>query len=416
MNLIGDLFNLLYNLLTIVDSWINEHILTASWMPDWLAYVGYALVRMGVILGAVITLVLLYIYLERRVVARFQVRIGPNRVGPFGLLQGFADVLKLMTKEVITPTRSDHFLHMLAPVIAIIPSFLALAVLPFGPGSILANLNVAVLYLFAISTAGTLSVLMAGWSSNNKYSMFGGMRMVAMTLSYEVPMVLSLLGVVMITQQMSLGGIVDWQHQHGWLILYQPVAAALFLLCGLAELGRAPFDLIEGESEITAGYHAEYGGMEFAMLFLREYIDAIVISILVATLFLGGWDTRLFGWQPFGQDLDVFGLIPPYVMLILKAIFVFFFIMWGRATFPRIRIDQVLSFSWKFLLPIALVNVFLTAAFVLIANEVGGTNEAAFVGTLIVLAGIVNTAACVAVLVVWQNMFLGRKWVLQPMV
>jgi NADH-quinone oxidoreductase subunit H len=405
--LIGDIWSFIYYLPSEVGRFVDSQVLPL--LPDWLGYVLYALVRMGVILGFVIVTVLVYIYLERRVVARFQVRLGPNRVGPFGLLQGFADVLKLLTKEIITPARGDRTLHTLAPIIAVIPSILALVVIPFAPGAVLADINVAVLFLFAISTAGTLAVLMAGWASNNKYALLGGMRMVAMTISYELPLILSVLGVVMITQSMSLGEIVRWQSANGWLALYQPVGMLLFFLGGLAELGRSPFDIIEGESEITAGYHAEYGGFQFAMLFLREYIDTIVISALVATLFLGGWDTSFLGWRPFGVDL--FGFIPPYVILPLKSVFVFFFIMWFRATLPRVRIDQVMAFSWKFLLPVALVNIFLTAVLVLAIDSLFGTNPLP-----LLLLFLVNAVVTIIMIVIWQNRMVGKRWALQPMV
>lgn len=289
------------------------------------------------------------VWVERKVVARFQDRLGPNRLGPFGLIQPFADVLKLLIKENIYPNGADLFLFNLAPIIALATVLLLWAVIPIAPTVIGADVNVAVLYLVAIGAFGTLGIFMAGWASKNKFALLGALRMVAQMLSYEVPMVLAMLIPVLLARSMGTQAIVNAQYP--WYIIVAPLAAIIFLISSIAELGRAPFDLSEGESEIVAGFHIEYTGMKFGLFYAGELLHAVTISAIFATLFLGGWQ------GPWVDQVPFLGV----VYLLIKAFIIYFVIMWVKYSFPRLRIDQMLGFSWKFLTPIALLVLIVTA-------------------------------------------------------
>jgi NADH-quinone oxidoreductase subunit H len=306
----------------------------------WIHFVVFAVIIIAFVLAFVIG----FIWFERRAMARMQARLGPNRVGPFGLLQPIADAVKVLMKEDITPGCADKPVHWLAPIIAFAPVMMIFAVVPFTDGAVLSDLNVGVLYFVAISSISSVGVFMAGWGSNNKYTLIGAMRDVASVVSYEIPIVISLVGVVLLAGTMSLNGIV--QSQHIPYILMQPLGFIVFFLAGSAEINRAPFDLLEADSEIVAGFHTEYSGMKFALFYLVEYAEALVLSAIVSTLFLAGWK------GPF---------LPPWLWFLIKIIVIFFLIVWIRTTVPRIRIDQLMSFAWKFLLPLALINLVVTA-------------------------------------------------------
>ena len=296
-----------------------------------------------------IGLVIFTVWLERKVAGRIQDRLGPNRVGPYGIFQTVADAIKLLTKELITPAGADKVPYNIAPVFSVLGVLLIWAVVPFTTNAIASDLNVAVLYIVAVGAFGVLAVLMAGWSSNNKYALLGALRVVAQTISYEVPLVLSLLVPVMLAGTMSTQGIVEAQPI--WYIVYVPVAAFVFFVSSLAEVGRPPFDLLEAESELVAGFHIEYSGMRFAMFFLAEFMHAFAISALTAVLFLGGWR------GPWVQQYPTLG----FVYLGIKTMVVYFVVMWVRCTVPRVRIDQMLNLNWKFLVPLSLVNVLMVA-------------------------------------------------------
>jgi NADH-quinone oxidoreductase subunit H len=290
------------------------------------------------------------VWVERKVVARFQDRLGPNRLGPFGLIQPLADVIKLLIKEDITPRGADRVVFNLAPIMALASVLLLWAVIPFAPTLLGADVNVAVLYIVAVGALGTLGVIMAGWASNNKYALLGAFRTVAQMVSYEIPMVIVLLVPVILARSMGLQAIVDGQ-AGVWYILLAPIAALIFLVSSIAELGRAPFDINEAESEIVAGFHIEYTGMKFGLFYAGELLHALTVSALFSTLFLGGWR------GPFAEQVPILGV----VYLFLKAFVIYWVIMWIKYSFPRLRIDQMLSFSWKFLTPLSLVLVITTA-------------------------------------------------------
>ncbi|WP_019535648.1 NADH-quinone oxidoreductase subunit NuoH [Paenibacillus ginsengihumi] len=310
----------------------------------------------GVVLLLVILGFVTYaIYFERKVIGWMQLRIGPNRVGPLGLLQTVADVTKLLIKEDTIPKKADRELFILAPVIAFIPSFVVVAAIPFAPQLMSADLNIGVLYYVALSGISTIGIVLGGWASNNKYALLGGMRSAAQMISYEIPLVISVVGVVMMTGSMNLRVIVEQQaggFWH-WNFLPQIIGFAVFIVAAVSELNRTPFDLPEAESELVAGYHVEYSGFRFAFFMLAEYVYVFAIAGLTASLFLGGWQAPF----PF------LSFIPGIVWFLLKFSFVVFFLFWLRATMPRIRVDQLMGLGWKVLLPLALANIFVTAIY-----------------------------------------------------
>jgi len=309
---------------------------------------------------------LFLVYAERKVCAFMQNRLGPNRVGPFGIFQTIADLFKLLFKELVPIKNADGFLFNLAPFIVIIASFMAIAAIPFAKGLHAIDLNIGVLYVIAVSAMGVIGVLLAGWSSNNKYSLIGAMRSGAQIVSYELSVGLSIITIVILAGSMQLSEIVEAQRA-GWFIFKGHIPAfiafIIFLISSTAETNRGPFDLAEAESELTAGYHTEYSGIKFAFFFLAEYINMFIVASIAATVFLGGWMPFHVGhWNGFNHVMD---FIPPFVWYIGKTFFVIFMMMWFKWTFPRLRIDQLLTLEWKYLLPINLVNVLIMAFIVL---------------------------------------------------
>ena len=305
--------------------------------------VTYAVIILGMLLGAV-TFAILF---ERKVIGYMQVRIGPNRHGPWGLLQTVADVMKLLMKEDIIPSQVDRKVFMIAPVIAFAPSYMILATIPWSHNILGANLNIGVLYFVGISSITTIGVLMGGWSSNNKYSLMGALRGVAQMISYEIPLVLAIIGVVILAGSLNLNDIVLAQQNMGiWFIIPQFLGFVIYMIAAIAELNRSPFDLPEAESELVSGYHTEYSGFRMAFFFLAEYVYAIAISALATVLFLGGW---------LGP------ILPGIVWFLLKMCLFMFIWFWLRATMPRVRVDQLMSFGWKVLIPLALLNIVITA-------------------------------------------------------
>ncbi len=320
-------------------------------LPPVLLDIIMMLMIVGAVTGFLIINALWIIYYERKLSARIQIRRGPNRVGPIGLFQTVADTIKLLIKEDITPKKADKVLFLIAPFIIFVPPMLVLLVIPFGKGLIPADLNIGILYVLAITGLAVIGLLTAGWSSNNKYSLIGGMRSAAQVVSYEIPMLIVILGVVVMAGSLQMGEIVAAQSGgiSKWFVFPQIIGFILFLIAGNAEINRAPFDLPEGESELVSGFITEYSAMRFAMFFLAEYTNIFLVSAIAVTLFLGGWQGPL---------------LPPFVWFIIKTYFVVTILMWVRWTFPRIRVDHLMEFSWKYLIPIALVNLVITAALV----------------------------------------------------
>lgn len=304
----------------------------------------------GALATGVLLLTFFLIWVERKVLARLQDRLGPNRVGPFGLLQTIADALKLLTKEVIVPAGADKLIYYIAPPLTVMSVVGLWAVMPLAPNLVGTDINVGVIYLVSIGAIGTLAIMLAGWSSNNKYALLGAFRSVAMLISYEVPMVLALLIPTMLAGSMGMVAIVEGQREM-WFVVLAPLAAFLFFTSSMAEAGKAPFDLLEAESEIVAGYNIEYSSMAFGMFFVGEFLHGFTLAALTVTLFFGGW---------LGPGVDQYAWLG-LVYFGLKTAVVYFVVIWIRGTLPRLRIDQVNAVNWKFLVPLALVVVVLTA-------------------------------------------------------
>ena len=305
-------------------------------------------------------LMLFTIWLERKIIARIQDRLGPNRVGPYGLFQTVADLLKLLGKEVLIPSGADRFVFIIAPFLVVMSVVGLWAVVPFAPTLFGTDINVGVLYTVSIGSIGTLGIMMAGLSSNNKYALLGAFRTVAMMLSYAVPMILALLVPTLLASSMGLVEIVKAQESI-WFIFLAPIAMLIFFISSVAEVGRAPFDLLEADSEIVAGFHIEYSGLAFGMFFVAEFLHAFTISALTATLFLGGWQ------GPGAETYPILG----FIYFLIKTSFVYFVVIWFRGTFPRVRIDQLNNLNWKFLVPLALATVIVAAVVDKIALEQG---------------------------------------------
>jgi NADH-quinone oxidoreductase subunit H len=299
------------------------------------------------------------VYMERRVAAFIQCRVGPNRVGPKGLLQTAADIGKLLSKEFTWNKYWDKFPYLLAPVLIFVPPFLLYAVLPFGEKMVAIDMNIGVFYFAAVASLSSIILWSGGWASNNKYSLIGAMRVVAQMVSYELPLVLALLGVIMITGTLNMSEIVNAQ-QNVWFIFTQPLAFLIYFVAGLAETNRTPFCLVEGESEIIAGPYTEYSSMGFAMFFLTEYASVMLISAMCTVAFLGGW------LAPFGLTF-----IPSWLWFFLKMYLMIFVFMWVRWTYPRLRVDQLMGFGWKVLIPLCLANIFVTGVGMYIYRAIG---------------------------------------------
>jgi len=345
----------------------------------------------GVVSVAAPASLIVLTWLERKIIGRIQKRIGPNRAGPFGWFQAVADMIKMFTKEDITPADADRLPYNLAPALIVISAILIFAVIPFAPGFVGAELNVGVLYIVAVGSIGTLGILVAGWASNNKYSLLGGYRVVAMMLTYEIPMVMALLTVTLAAGSMSLVQIIEAQSGM-WYFVSLPVVFLIFLIAGVAEVGRSPFDLIEGESELIAGFHTEYSGMKFGLLMIGEYVHMFALAFFISIFFFGGWQFPFINVA----DMGLWGSLIGLVMLLIKAFFFVFVMMWLRGTLPRIRIDHLLDFGWKFLVPLTLFLLIAVAFAVKLAPGEVGKIIGMLVANLVVLTvalGIVGRAA-----------------------
>ncbi|MCM1452042.1 MAG: NADH-quinone oxidoreductase subunit NuoH [Clostridium sp.] len=345
---------------SVATTWINQFLLGTCGLPQWLTTT-IECVLIGVcLLLAYALLALFYIIYERKLCAYIQCRVGPVRVGPWGLLQVFADMFKILIKELVQLKDIDKFLFALAPYLVIIASMLAFAVLPWGNGLQIIDFNIGIFFLIAVSSIGVLGILLAGWSSANKFTLIGAMRSGAQMVSYELSIGLSILTMVCLAGTMSVGGIIAEQADL-WFIFKGHIPAIIafiiYLIAATAETNRGPFDLPEAESELTAGYHTEYSGIHFGFYYLAEYLNLFIVSGVASLMFLGGWmPLHIPGWEGFNHVMDY---IPSIIWFLGKCFFISYIIIWFKWTFPRIRIDNMLALEWKYLLPINLVNLVL---------------------------------------------------------
>ena len=343
-----------------IDAFLHEHL-----SEGWALFIQFVLIGLT-ILVAYSVLALLLIYMERKICAFFQCRIGPNRVGPFGILQSVADMVKILLKEIIRINKVDPLLFRLACFLVIAASLCTFAALPFDKGLHAIDFNIGVFYLLAVSSLGVVGILLAGWSSNNKYTLIGAMRSGAQLISYELSCGMSLLTIVIMSGTMQLSQIVEQQAEL-WFIFKGHIPASIaflvYLISGHAETNRGPFDLPEAESELTAGYHTEYSGIQFGFFYLAEYLNMFIIAAIASTVFLGGWmPLHIPGWESFNGIMDY---IPPALWFLGKTFFCVFLALWVRWSFPRLRIDQLLRLEWKILMPISLINIILMTLLVL---------------------------------------------------
>ena len=351
-----------FNALT---QWIDQAL--SSVMPAWgVVLTECILIGLCLLLGyALIALALIYV--ERKVCAFFQCRLGPNRVGPYGTVQSIADMVKMLIKELITIDRVDRFLFNLAPYIVIISSVLAFGCLPFAKGLEVLDFNVGIFFLMAVSSIGVVGILLAGWSSNNKFTLIGAMRSGAQMISYELSIGVTMLTVVVFAGSMQISEIINQQY-NGWFIftghIPMIIAFIIYLIAGTAETNRGPFDLPEAESELTAGYHTEYSGIHFGFYYLAEYLNMFIVSGIASLLFLGGWmPLHIPGWEAFNEIMNY---IPSVIWFIIKTAVIMFIIIWFKWTFPRLRIDQLIKLEWKYLLPIGLLNLLVMTLMVIL--------------------------------------------------
>jgi NADH-quinone oxidoreductase subunit H len=332
-------------------------------------YLIIPLVKIAVLLNAVLVAVTYLVLLERKVIAWVQVRLGPMRVGPHGVLQPIADALKLLLKEDITPTRADKWVFTAAPIITMVPALVVFAVIPFG-GKVnmfgreislfVTDINVGLLYIVSVASIGVYGIILGGWASNSKFPLLASLRASAQLISYEIAVTMTLVSVIVTAGTLSMVGIVEAQQATGWWFVFlQPVAFVVFFIGGLAETNRAPFDMPEAEQELTGGFHTEYSGMRFALFFLAEYANMIVVSAVATTLFWGGW-LRPF---PNVEALSFLGLVPGWIWFLLKTFVFLYVFLWVRATLPRYRYDQLMRLGWKILIPIAIANVVVSGVF-----------------------------------------------------
>ncbi len=367
--------------------------LAEAWLPDWTGPWASIAARIGLV-AAVAPAIMMYLTLyERKVIARMQNRLGPTRVGRYGLLQPLADGLKMFIKEDLVPEGADRLIHLLGPILAVVPALLLFAVIPFGRNMAAVDLNVGLLYALAVASVGSYAIFMGGWASRSKFSILGAMRSVAQIISYEVPGVLSVVAVIMVTGTLSLVGIVEAQRD-GWFIAtpWGLVAGVIFFLSGVAEVNRTPFDMPEAESELVGGFHTEYSGMKFALWYMAEFLESFIVCALTVTLFFGGWDgpavpfwtvaallallvataTRLAVPTRAVGALVCLGAgiafarepLPSWMWFLAKTYFFFFILVWFRGTFPRLRVDQLMGLAWKFFLPMTLLNILVAGVWV----------------------------------------------------
>ncbi len=386
---------------------IIDDLLLKFFSEQTVNYIIWPLIQVGLVVVITTGWVAYATYLERKISAFMQARLGPMRVGPWGLLQPIADGLKLLTKEDFVPENADRWIFFVAPYIAVVAAFVVMAVVPFGPDwAVITDVNIGVLFVLAVSSVGVLALILAGWSSNSKYALLGALRSSAQMVSYEVSMGLAIIGALMFARTLSLSGVVGAQASNSiWFVLYQPIGFIIFLISGIAENNRAPFDLPEAESELVAGFHTEYSGFRWSLFFMAEYAAMVVVTAVATTLYLGGW------YFPFVYKLEAAGYHNLYVVISLivflaKAGLLLYLYFWLRWTLPRFRYDQLMDLGWKWMLPAALINIVMTAVGVTVIQGLDGYNGMHTISSLNNGLALTVSGKVIAIAIGIANLFL----------
>jgi NADH-quinone oxidoreductase subunit H len=384
-----------------------DSLLLKLFSPEQVNYVVWPFIQIGAVVTIVAVYALYATYAERKISAFMQARLGPMRVGPWGLLQPLADAIKLLTKEDLTPDKADPYIFKFAPYISVVAAFVVLAVMPFAPNwGVITDINIGILFVLSISSVGVLALILAGWSSNSKYALLGGLRSSAQMISYEVALGLSLVGALMFARTLSLSGIVAAQGADRiWFVLYQPLGFFIFLVSGIAENNRAPFDLPEAESELVAGFHTEYSGMRWSLFFMAEYAAMVVISAIATAVYLGGW------YFPFVYRLEAAGyhnifVLVSIIIFAVKVMVLLYIYFWLRWTLPRFRYDQLMDIGWKWMIPSALVNIILSALAIFLVQAMDGWNGYKTIDSLAHGLNLTWLGKTIIIVIGWGGLFI----------
>ncbi len=385
-----------------------DDLLLKAFSPQTVNFVVWPFIQIGAVVTAVAVWALYATYAERKISAFMQARLGPMRVGPYGLLQPIADAIKLLTKEDITPDKADPFIFKFAPYISVVAAFIVFAVIPFAPDwGVITDINIGLLFVLSVSSVGVLALILAGWSSNSKYALMGGLRSSAQMVSYEVAMGLAIIGALMFARTLSLSGIVTAQQLDStWFIIYQPVGFIAFLISGIAENNRAPFDLPEAESEIVAGFHTEYSGMRWSLFFMAEYAAMGVVTAVATALYLGGWYFPGIYRLTEAKGYHNLYIILSLLVFVLKMLALLYTYFWLRWTLPRYRYDQLMDLGWKWLIPATLINIVLTAIAIFVVQAVDGWNGYKTIDSMTQGLNLTATGKAIVILFGWGGLLV----------
>ncbi|HVG32350.1 MAG TPA: NADH-quinone oxidoreductase subunit NuoH [Pyrinomonadaceae bacterium] len=385
-----------------------DNLLLRFFNPATVNNVVWPFIQIGAVVTAVAVWALYATYAERKISAFMQARLGPMRVGPYGLLQPIADAIKLLTKEDLTPDKADPFIFKFAPYISVVAAFIVFAVIPFAPDwGVITDINIGLLFVLSVSSVGVLALILAGWSSNSKYALMGGLRSSAQMVSYEVSMGLSIIGALMFARTLSLSGIVAAQQSDAiWFILYQPMGFLIFLISGIAENNRAPFDLPEAESEIVAGFHTEYSGMRWSLFFMAEYAAMVVVAAVATSLYLGGWYLPFLYRFTEAKGYHNLYVIASILVFILKMGVLLYTYFWLRWTLPRYRYDQLMDLGWKWMIPATLVNIVLTAMAIFLVQALNGWKGMRTIDSITQGLNLTLTGKIIMIVIGWGGLFV----------
>lgn len=385
-----------------------DGLLLRFFSPQTVNYVVWPFIQIGAVVTAVAVWALYATYAERKISAFMQARLGPMRVGPYGLLQPIADAIKLLTKEDLTPDKADPFIFKFAPYISVVAAFIVFAVIPFAPDwGVITDINIGLLFVLSVSSVGVLALILAGWSSNSKYALMGGLRSSAQMVSYEVAMGLSIIGALMFARTLSLSGIVAAQQLDAvWYIIYQPMGFIAFLISGIAENNRAPFDLPEAESEIVAGFHTEYSGMRWSLFFMAEYAAMAVVTAVATALYLGGWYFPFVFRFTEAKGYHTLYVIISLVVFVTKMLVLLYTYFWLRWTLPRYRYDQLMDLGWKWLIPATLVNIVLTATAIFVVQALNGWRDYKTIDSMTQGLNLTPIGKAIMIVIGWGGLFI----------